>query len=162
MAVNAVKAVENKDLRIIPEQQVKTWNHWMEGIRDWCISRQLWWGHRIPAYFVTLKSGKPISEVTHFLIQYFWIKTIYFIDWRAKLGIRPLWGWSFAKSDQEVQPETRRYLAETRRRRVGYLVLLSFVPFLYFRLARKYWRTKRFLSHQLVGNGARYLILLGS
>ncbi|ENN71029.1 hypothetical protein YQE_12428, partial [Dendroctonus ponderosae] len=52
-----------QELRIIPEQQVKTWNHWMEGIRDWCISRQLWWGHRIPAYFATTKNGKPLSEV---------------------------------------------------------------------------------------------------
>ncbi|XP_048525235.1 valine--tRNA ligase [Dendroctonus ponderosae] len=63
MATKAVQAVENKELRIIPEQQVKTWNHWMEGIRDWCISRQLWWGHRIPAYFATTKNGKPLSEV---------------------------------------------------------------------------------------------------
>ncbi|XP_050307402.1 valine--tRNA ligase [Anthonomus grandis grandis] len=63
MALNAIKAVESKELRIIPEQHVKTWYHWMEGIRDWCISRQLWWGHRIPAYFISLKSGKPVSEV---------------------------------------------------------------------------------------------------
>ncbi|XP_066148110.1 valine--tRNA ligase [Euwallacea fornicatus] len=63
MASNAIKAVENKELKIIPEQHVKTWNYWMEGIRDWCISRQLWWGHQIPAYFVTLKDGKPVSEV---------------------------------------------------------------------------------------------------
>lgn len=63
MADKAIKAVETKELKIIPEQQVKTWNHWMEGIRDWCISRQLWWGHRIPAYFITLKNGQPVSEV---------------------------------------------------------------------------------------------------
>lgn len=61
MASEAVKAVESGDLKIIPEMHVKTWNHWMDGIRDWCISRQLWWGHRIPAYFVTLKS-KPIKD----------------------------------------------------------------------------------------------------
>lgn len=64
MAAKAVEVVETKQLKIIPEQQVKTWNHWMEGIRDWCISRQLWWGHRIPAYFVTLKNGQPVSEVS--------------------------------------------------------------------------------------------------
>lgn len=63
MAAKAIKAVETKELKIIPEQQVKTWNHWMEGIRDWCISRQLWWGHRIPAYFITLKNGQPVSKV---------------------------------------------------------------------------------------------------
>ncbi|KAJ8922358.1 hypothetical protein NQ315_004301 [Exocentrus adspersus] len=61
MASNAIKAVESGELKIIPEMHIKTWNHWMEGIRDWCISRQLWWGHRIPAYFITLKS-KPFKE----------------------------------------------------------------------------------------------------
>ena len=52
MATEAIKAVKSKELLIIPEQFEKTWFYWMEGIRDWCISRQLWWGHRIPAYYV--------------------------------------------------------------------------------------------------------------
>ncbi|XP_043285478.1 valine--tRNA ligase isoform X1 [Venturia canescens] len=52
MAANAMDAVNTNELKIIPEQYKKTWFHWMEGIRDWCISRQLWWGHRIPAYYV--------------------------------------------------------------------------------------------------------------
>ncbi|KAK2190154.1 hypothetical protein NP493_86g05009 [Ridgeia piscesae] len=54
MAKRAVDAVRNKDIRIIPEMFTKTWYQWLENCRDWCISRQLWWGHRIPAYFVTL------------------------------------------------------------------------------------------------------------
>ncbi|XP_015517085.1 valine--tRNA ligase isoform X2 [Neodiprion lecontei] len=54
MAADAIKVVENGELKIIPEQHKRTWNHWLEGIRDWCISRQLWWGHRIPAYFVSI------------------------------------------------------------------------------------------------------------
>ncbi|CAH2263814.1 jg4748 [Pararge aegeria aegeria] len=58
MAAEAVKAVKTGELKIIPDVHEKTWYHWMEGIRDWCISRQLWWGHRIPAYRVTL----PASE----------------------------------------------------------------------------------------------------
>lgn len=53
MAANAINAVKQGNLKIIPEQHTKTWYHWLEGIRDWCVSRQLWWGHRIPAYFVT-------------------------------------------------------------------------------------------------------------
>nr|CAH7749062.1 unnamed protein product [Callosobruchus chinensis] len=61
MAKNAIKVVETGELKIIPEVHIKIWNHWMEGIRDWCISRQLWWGHRIPAYFVTLKN-QPVSK----------------------------------------------------------------------------------------------------
>ncbi|XP_063235744.1 valine--tRNA ligase isoform X2 [Bacillus rossius redtenbacheri] len=54
MAKNATEAVQSGELKIIPEHFSKTWYHWMENIRDWCISRQLWWGHRIPAYFVTV------------------------------------------------------------------------------------------------------------
>uniref|UniRef100_F6UIU8 valine--tRNA ligase n=1 Tax=Ornithorhynchus anatinus TaxID=9258 RepID=F6UIU8_ORNAN len=54
MARAASAAVAHGDLRILPEAHVRTWNAWMDNIRDWCISRQLWWGHRIPAYFVTV------------------------------------------------------------------------------------------------------------
>ncbi|GAB6021894.1 Valine--tRNA ligase [Chamberlinius hualienensis] len=57
MAASAIKVVESGELKIIPEVHVKIWNHWMSGIRDWCISRQLWWGHQIPAYFVTVTNG---------------------------------------------------------------------------------------------------------
>ena len=54
MAKKATEAVKNGDLKIIPEQFKKTWYYWMDGMRDWCISRQLWWGHRIPAYLVAI------------------------------------------------------------------------------------------------------------
>jgi valyl-tRNA synthetase len=52
MAERAAESVRSKELNIIPSAHEKTWFNWMEGIRDWCISRQLWWGHRIPAYLV--------------------------------------------------------------------------------------------------------------
>uniref|UniRef100_A0A5S6QX45 Valine--tRNA ligase n=1 Tax=Trichuris muris TaxID=70415 RepID=A0A5S6QX45_TRIMR len=61
MARKAVEVVHNGSLRIVPEFHVKTWHNWMENIRDWCISRQLWWGHRIPAYFVTV-AGRPEGD----------------------------------------------------------------------------------------------------
>ncbi|KAJ9598284.1 hypothetical protein L9F63_011024 [Diploptera punctata] len=57
MAASAMEVVRNGELRIIPEHHKKTWFHWMENIRDWCVSRQLWWGHRIPAYFVTINDS---------------------------------------------------------------------------------------------------------
>ena len=77
LAQPAIEAVRNGDIRFIPERFSKNYFHWMENIRDWCISRQLWWGHRIPAFYcddcnetvvtreknpVCPKCGKPMRQ----------------------------------------------------------------------------------------------------
>jgi len=72
MARRALQFVEEEKIRIQPELHKKTWQNWMEGIRDWCISRQLWWGHQIPAYKVTydgMKAGNVNNnKFSHFLV----------------------------------------------------------------------------------------------
>lgn len=61
MAKPAIEALKSGRLKFVPESFGKTYLHWLEGIRDWCISRQLWWGHRIPAYYCD-QCGETVVE----------------------------------------------------------------------------------------------------
>ncbi|KAL4595270.1 hypothetical protein ACB092_12G079300 [Castanea dentata] len=56
--LDAVVDEENKKIEIIPKQYSADWKRWLENIRDWCVSRQLWWGHRVPAWYVTLEDDE--------------------------------------------------------------------------------------------------------
>jgi valyl-tRNA synthetase len=55
MAEQSVEKVRSGELKIVPDFHEQTWYRWLENIRDWCVSRQLWWGHRIPAYFARIR-----------------------------------------------------------------------------------------------------------
>ena len=61
LAKPALDAVMNDDIKFYPSKYKNTYRHWMENIKDWCISRQLWWGHRIPAYFLP-EGGYVVAE----------------------------------------------------------------------------------------------------
>lgn len=52
MATQAISAVQKGDLQIHPDSHRQAWFEWLKNIKDWCVSRQLWWGHRIPVYCV--------------------------------------------------------------------------------------------------------------
>ncbi len=64
MGEAALKVVKTDELSFVPEQFDKTYIHWLENIRDWCISRQLWWGHRIPAWYCADCGATTVSRQT--------------------------------------------------------------------------------------------------
>ncbi len=74
MAQRAANAVREGHLRIIPKRFEKTWFDWLDNIKDWCISRQLWWGHQIPVWYVTnaeaLREANPVLREANLPTQY--------------------------------------------------------------------------------------------
>ena len=62
LAEPAIKAVESGDIRFVPERFSKNYFNWMNNILDWCISRQLWWGHRIPAFYCDACGNMEVSK----------------------------------------------------------------------------------------------------
>jgi len=68
LAVPALDAVAKGDTRFVPERYAKTYNAWLEPFRDWCISRQLWWGHRIPVWYVISATDGQIKDATPYVV----------------------------------------------------------------------------------------------
>lgn len=64
LAGPAIDAVKNEETKFVPKRYEKTYFHWLENIRDWCISRQLWWGHRIPAWYCDDCGEITVSRTT--------------------------------------------------------------------------------------------------
>jgi valyl-tRNA synthetase len=68
----AIDAVRNGDTKILPESDAKVYFHWLENIEPWCISRQLWWGHRIPVWYgPSLKSTRELSKKAFASVEYY-------------------------------------------------------------------------------------------
>ena len=65
LAQPAIDAVKNGETKFIPERFDKIYFHWLENIRDWCISRQLWWGHRIPAFYCDTCEEMVVTKEDH-------------------------------------------------------------------------------------------------
>jgi len=68
LAARCREALEQADPRFVPERWSKVYRDWLTDIRDWCISRQLWWGHRIPAWFVVSETGGAITDNTPYVV----------------------------------------------------------------------------------------------
>ena len=68
LAKPALEAVTDDEIRFYPPKFKNTYRHWMENVKDWCISRQLWWGHRIPAYYASPTDGGASGNVTPVII----------------------------------------------------------------------------------------------
>lgn len=68
LAKPALDAVMDDEIRFYPPKFKNTYRHWMENVKDWCISRQLWWGHRIPAYYASPTGGEASGNVAPVII----------------------------------------------------------------------------------------------
>jgi valyl-tRNA synthetase len=69
LAKPALDNVMNGNIRLIPSKFINTYKHWMENVKDWCVSRQLWWGHRIPAYYIYNSNEFVVAESVEEALQ---------------------------------------------------------------------------------------------
>lgn len=91
MAKPALENVLNGNIKLHPNKFINTYKHWMENVQDWCISRQLWWGHQIPAWYDEKGNFVVASTLTEALIKY-----------DAKFGTTPLSGAKGLTQDEDV------------------------------------------------------------
>ena len=145
MAKDAIEAVRNEDLRIFPKLSEREWFSWLENIQDWCISRQLWWGHTIPAYFIQINGktsdvrfGQPVDMIrTHTLSvslslthththTHYTLRTHCVATRQAVLGVRSHVRGSAAESVRSlpIRAPTRHHTG-TGPRRARHVVLIG-------------------------------------
>jgi len=102
LAEPAIEVVRNGEIRFYPERYIKVYFHWMENIRDWCISRQLWWGHQIPIWYHK-ETSEIYCEITPPQDIENWtqdedVLDTWFSSWLWPLSV---FGWSNDESDKE-------------------------------------------------------------
>ncbi|KAI7818882.1 tRNA synthetases class I-domain-containing protein [Gamsiella multidivaricata] len=103
MAQRALKDAESQNLVFHPDSAIKDWNRWLENIQDWCISRQLWWGHRIPAY-------RPVFEEPN--------------SCRAVCGADAGDGpWFVAESQEQAEEKISQFVSERSLQHLKYRVV---------------------------------------
>ncbi|KAI8602549.1 putative valyl tRNA synthetase [Dissophora ornata] len=103
MAQRALRDANDQRLAFHPDSAIKDWNRWLENIQDWCISRQLWWGHRIPAY-------KPVFEGSGRL--------------QASLSLPSGDGpWFVAESEEQASQQIQQFIKEKNLQHLSYKVV---------------------------------------
>lgn len=136
MADEAIKRTRAGELKIRPQLCEDDWYRWLEGMQDWCISRQLWWGHRIPIYFVRIKDSTTDNvglDLFFSLLADGWVFNTT-VDGRQLLG-----HWHVGRrSSNESRTEVpwQRIHSRAGRRCAGHLVLLRSMAVFDYGLAR--------------------------
>ena len=166
----AAEAVRSGQLKIVPEMHQKTWFNWMDNIRDWCISRQLWSGHRIPAYFAKIDdSTAPVGDEAG---NHFWVSG------RSETEARTNAAKRFNVPEGKIKLKRIKMcltlvfvcsvsLFRIRLARQGVFSNYFCFPFIIWKFISVVFpfvdgRTGSILSDHFAGNESRYHFLLGS
>ena len=140
LAARCREALEQGEPRFVPERWAKVYRDWLTDIRDWCVSRQLWWGHRIPAWYVVSESGGQITDTTPYVV---------------------------ARDEAEARAKAEARFGEAGgagagSRRARHLVLQRSLALLHPGLAGgEQRRSGQLVSHQRAGDRLRHHLLLG-
>ncbi|MGB8214071.1 MAG: valine--tRNA ligase [Anaerolineales bacterium] len=126
LAEAAEEAVQDGRIQIIPEHFAKIYHNWMENIKDWCISRQLWWGHRIPVWYCDDCKGKTCARTDPLLCAHCGSKNIHqdpdVLDTWFSSGL-----WPFSTLGWPEETPDYKYFYPTSMMETGYDILFFWV-----------------------------------
>ncbi len=111
----ALEAVLSEEVKLIPPKFVNTYRHWMENVRDWCLSRQLWWGHQIPAYYIKGGNDYVVAESAEAALERAKAKTaddsLTMADLRQDEDVLDTWAsswlWPISVFDGIMEPDNK-------------------------------------------------------